>query len=133
MKEARVHVDVGHVTAIRVLGPVKGEGGNLVVLPCIDRVERCLTPVKGLMRFVICGPVDKDDEFLILWPDEALANTVANEFAECVVVAEHVDKNDGCAIVRRVRQRERELLRARLTFIMDIKLVPGDDFEDLAR
>lgn len=92
----RPTIDVGHVTAVRVLGPVERQSGHLVVLPGIDRVERCTAPIKGLVRGVINWPVDKDNEFFIFGPDEALPNAVPDEVTEWVVIPEDVDDDDGC-------------------------------------
>lgn len=134
--------DMGHITAVLVLVPKEWQGGHLIVLPRVNRFDRCPTPIKGFVRCVIGGPIYKHDEFFILGPDEAFPNTVPNEITKWVVIREDVDEDDSYwsfihedgEIARVVKKRcemsaiDGRNIKARLTFIMDIKLVPGDDF-----
>lgn len=106
----RVHVR--HVAAVRVLVPVEREGGHLVVLPRVDRVEGRVAPIKCLVFGVIGWAVDNHNEFFILGPDETLPNTVPDEVTERVVIRVDVDEDDGCCDSHSERGRvERVILR----------------------
>lgn len=79
-------VDVGHVTAVLVLVPEERQGGHLVVLPCIDRVDGCLAPVKGLVCRMISWTINEHNEFFILGPDETFPDAAPDELAEGIVI-----------------------------------------------
>ena len=86
---------MGHVAAVLVLVPEERQGGHLVVFPRINRFDRRLAPIEGLVHRVIGWPIDKHHEFFILGPDEALPNAVPDEVTERVVIRKNVDEDDG--------------------------------------
>lgn len=112
----RLSVHMGHVAAVCVLCPVEREGGHLVMLPGINRVERCLTPIKSLVCGVIGRPIDEHNEFFILGPDEALPNAIPDQVTEWVVIGKYVNEDDSCkrAIAREVKGAGDEQGRARI-------------------